>query len=116
MKLRCFPCINEGWARKNLIMTPQDARALAVFNKLNPTKVQKRQGKHGPGFYYGSTCIALAKILSGELRTDVAGASCEKPVLVLENGAHLGPDELDGYDIVHANGSEMVWARGAEEE
>jgi len=42
----------------------------------------------------------------------VAGSTPEHPVLVLENGAALSPEELDGYSIVQAKGSEMIWARG----
>ena len=112
MKLRCFSCVNEGWARKGLILTFKDVQRLAILGGLDPLKVRRHSGSQGLGFYYGKTCIAQARILSGELRTDVAGASAEHPVLVLENGAALGPEELDGYDIVQAKGSEMIWARG----
>ncbi|MBA7483067.1 hypothetical protein ES707_18578 [subsurface metagenome] len=115
MKLRCFLCVNEGWARKGMILTLRDIENFTIVHGLNPLKIENRSGSHGLGFYYGSTCIAQARILSGELRTDVADSSCEKPLLVLENGAHLGPEELDGYTIVQAKGSEMIWARGAEE-
>ncbi|MBA7553753.1 hypothetical protein ES705_46352 [subsurface metagenome] len=90
MKVRCFSCVNESWARKNLILTLRDVQNLAIVHGLNPLKVQKRHGSQGPGFYYGKTCIAKARILSGELRSDVAGASPGHPVLVLENGAALG--------------------------
>lgn len=112
MKLRCFFCVNAAWARKNLILGLEDVRDLAIGRGLNPLEIQKRRGSHGLGFYYGSTCIAEAQILSGELRTDVAGSTPEHPVLVLENGAAISPEELDGYSIVQAKGSEMIWARG----
>lgn len=109
MKVRCFSCVNEAWVRKNIILTFEDIQDLAIIHGLNPLKIEKRYGSHGLGFYYGSTCIAQARILSGELRTDLDGAG-GKAVLVLENGAALGPEELDGYTIVHAKGNEMIWA------
>ena len=112
MKVRCFSCVNAWWIRKDIILTFKDVEDLAIVHGLDPLKVKRRYGSKGLGFYYGSVCIAQAKILNGELRTDVTGASREKPVLVLENGAALGPEELDGYTIVHAKGSEMIWARG----
>ena len=116
MKVRCFSCVNEGWIRKDIILTFKDVEDLAIVHGLDPLKIKERHGSKGLGFYYGSTCIAQAKILSGELRTDVEGSGPGHPVLVLENGAALGPDELDGYTIVHAKGSEMIWARGGPEE
>ena len=116
MKLRCFLCVNEAWARMGLVLTLRDAEDLAVVHGLDPLKVRQRRGPSGLGFYYGRTCIAQARILSGELRTDVAGVSPEHPVLVLENGAALGPEELNGYTIVQAKGSEMIWVRGGPEE
>jgi len=112
MKLRCFFCVNTAWARKNLILAFEDVQDLAIARGLNPLKLEKRSGSHGLGFYYGSTCIAEAQILSGELRTDVVGSTPGHPILVLENGAALSPEELDGYTIVQAKGSEMIWARG----
>ena len=115
MKLRYFLCVNAAWARKNLILAFEDVQDLAIGRGLNPLKIEKRSGSHGLGFYYGSTCIAEARIVGGELRTDVADSSPGNPVLVLENGARLGPEELDGYTIVRAKGSEMIWAAGPEE-
>ncbi|MBA7543995.1 hypothetical protein ES705_36340 [subsurface metagenome] len=112
MKLRYFLCVNAAWARKNLILTFKDIQDLAIVHGLNTLKIEKRSGSHGLGFYYGSTCIAEARIVGGELRTDVADSSPGHPVLVLENGATLSPEELDGYTIVQAKGSEMIWARG----
>ena len=112
MKLRYFLCVNAAWARKNLILAFEDVQDLAIGRGLNPLKIEKRSGSHGLGFYYGSTCIAEARIVGGELRTDVADSSPGHPVLVLENGAALSPEELDGYTIVQAKGSEMIWARG----
>ena len=112
MRLKTFVCVNEAWARKGLILTIKDAEDLAIVHGLDPLKVRRASGSQGLGFYYGRTCIARARMVSGELQDDVAGASPGKPLLVLDNGAVLGPEELDGYDIVHAKGSEMIWARG----
>ena len=116
MKLRCFFCVNEGWARKGLILTFKDVKDLAIVHGLDPLKVQRCSGSQGLGFYYRRTCIAVARILKGELRTDVAGASAEHPVLVLENGAMLSPEALDGYDIVQATGKEGAWFVGKPDE
>ena len=112
MKMRCFFCVNAAWARKNLILALKDVQDLGIGRGLDPLKIEKRCGSNGLGFYYGSTCIAEARIFSGKLRTDVAGSTPGHPILVLENGASLSPEELDGYTIVQAKGSEMIWARG----
>jgi hypothetical protein len=112
MKLRVFICMNEAWLKKDSVLTLEDARALAVFHGLDPMKVQRRHVSKRLGFYYGKTCIAEARILGGQLRCDAACSSYGQPVLVLENGTALNPEDLDAYQVVHATGKEMAWAAG----
>ena len=106
--------MNEAWLKKDSILTLEDARALAVFHGLDPMEVQRRYVSKRLGFYYGKTCRAEARILSGELRSDVTGLNVTigERALVLENGTVLGPEDLDAYQVVHATGKEMAWAAG----
>ena len=113
MKLRVFIITNKNWGSSPDIVTIKDVQDMATVLGLDPYRVERR---HDPqlGFYYGKTRVAEARVLRGELRTDVAIAEGET-VLVLENGIALTFEDLresEAYKVIHATGKEMDWAAG----